>query len=304
MASTPTDAEVKAQKTLAEIHKQFAGVPTVSATDLSKTIEVTDSQVTTYNTGKEEADQITLAAGTYNLPVVIAAVEDNALTQGINEAEAAGGNGMVSINDYDADYDTDTAESAAGYDAVKATAAEMRNFLLAAQVTGNQAATDATDDPEYQYKTAYDNLVKSAETAATTTSPVVPGKTAAENRATATAGQNVTIERDAWMVSGKIKFGGPVDFRFSYMDADDLEVSCGSCSGDWDETAAQAWNVGVFYTMPAGTELRLTYSEVDNDDNGTYGQGISGTGLGGVGVPGGAGGEIEMFAVGIVHWFD
>ena len=32
--------------------------------------------------------------------------------------------------------------------------------------------------------------------------------------------------------------------------------------------------------MPAGTELRLTYSEVDNDDNGTYGQGISGTGLG------------------------
>ncbi len=113
-----------------------------------------------------------------------------------------------------------------------------------------------------------------------------------------TAGQNVKIERDAWMVSGKIKFGGPVDFRFSYMDADDLEVSCGSCSGDWDETAADAWNVGLFYTMPAGTELRLTYSEVDNDDNGTYGQGISGTGLGSPGA------EIEMFAVGIVHWFD
>ena len=34
------------------------------------------------------------------------------------------------------------------------------------------------------------------------------------------------IERDAWMVSGKIKFGGPVDFRFSYLDADDLEISC------------------------------------------------------------------------------
>ena len=113
-----------------------------------------------------------------------------------------------------------------------------------------------------------------------------------------TAGQNVKIERDAWMVSGKIKFGGPVDFRFSYMDADDLEVSCGSCTGDWDETAADAWNVGIFYTMPAGTELRLTYSEVDNDRNGTYGQGISGTGLGSPGA------EIEMFAVGIVHWFD
>ncbi len=82
------------------------------------------------------------------------------------------------------------------------------------------------------------------------------------------------------MISGKIKFGGPVDFRFSYMDADDLEVSCSVCSGDWDNTAADAWNVGMFYTMPAGTELRLTYSEVDNDANGTYGQGISGTGLG------------------------
>ena len=45
------------------------------------------------------------------------------------------------------------------------------------------------------------------------------------------AGSNVKIERDAWMVSGKIKFGGPVDFRFSYMDADDLEVSCGILLG-------------------------------------------------------------------------
>ena len=69
-------------------------------------------------------------------------------------------------------------------------------------------------------------------------------------------------------------------------------------AGNRDETAADAWNVGVFYTMPGGTELRMTYSEVDNDDNGTYGQGISGTGLGSPGA------EIEMFAVGIVHWFD
>ena len=109
---------------------------------------------------------------------------------------------------------------------------------------------------------------------------------------------NVTFERDAWMVSGKIKFGGPLDMRFSYMDADDLEMSCGMCSGDWQETAADAFNVGLFYTMPAGTELRLTYSEVNNDNNGTYGQGISGTGLNT------AGEEVEMVAVGIVHWFD
>ena len=29
------------------------------------------------------------------------------------------------------------------------------------------------------------------------------------------------------MISGKVKFGGPLDFRFSYMDADDLELSYG-----------------------------------------------------------------------------
>jgi len=139
-------------------------------------------------------------------------------------------------------------------------------------------------------KTAYD-LDPQVDTPEVEAADAIP-------RDASTAGQNVKVERDAWMVSGKIKMGGPIDFRFSYMDADDLEVSCASCSGDWDETAADAWNVGVFYTMPAGTELRLTYSEVSNDDNGTYGQGISGTGLGT------AGAEIEMFAVGIVHWFD
>ena len=54
----------------------------------------------------------------------------------------------------------------------------------------------------------------------------------------------------------------------------------------------------MFYTMPAGTELRLTYSEVDNDTNASYNFGI-GT-LGGMK----AGQSAEMFAVGIVHWFD
>ena len=149
----------------------------------------------------------------------------------------------------------------------------------------------------------YDLLVSMATAAAEEAVGMTPdtrmeAKTAAENRAGVGAGGNVKIERDAWMVSGKIKFGGPIDFRFSYMDADDLEVSCANCSGDWNETAADAWNVGLFYTMPAGTELRLTYSEVNNDDQGTYGQGVSWTGIGS------PGNEIEMFAVGIVHWFD
>ena len=162
---------------------------------------------------------------------------------------------------------------------------------------------DTSENGMVQYKLLVDRATAAAENAfmpeeLTAAVEGMDAVSAADNRAERTAGQNVKIERDAWMVSGKIKFGGPIDFRFSYMDADDLEVSCASCSGDWDETAADAWNVGLFYTMPGGTELRLTYSEVDNDDNGTYGQGISGTGLGS------AGAEVEMFAVGIVHWFD
>ena len=158
-----------------------------------------------------------------------------------------------------------------------ATGIQAPDLSVAAGATGGGTAEQRNAEVQYQ------SLVD----AATTDAEAVQG-----------AGDTVKVEREAWMVSGKVKFGGPVDLRFSYMDADDLEVSCGACSGDWDETAADAWNIGLFYTMPGGTELRLTYSEVDNDDNGTYGQGISGTGLGSPGA------EIEMFAVGIVHWFD
>ena len=205
-------------------------------------------------------------------------VEDLPLTEEDESLTSTPGNGGTSIADEDG---TDLATAVA---ALKALA---------------EADTPDANDV-YQYNTLVNAARMAAEETAGMTDavPDTPAVSMADNRAMMTMGQNVKIERDAWMVSGKIKFGGPVDFRFSYMDADDLEVSCGSCSGDWDETAADAWNVGLFYTMPAGTELRLTYSEVDNDDNGTYGQGISGTGLGSPGA------EIEMFAVGIVHWFD
>ena len=104
---------------------------------------------------------------------------------------------------------------------------------------------------------------------------------------------NLDLERSAWMVSGIQNFGNGWDFRFSYMDAD--EFDCSTCA-DEDDTDASAFNLGVFYTMPAGTELRLTYSEVDNEDNANYDFGIS---------PAGAvqGEDLDMIAVGIVQWF-
>lgn len=106
------------------------------------------------------------------------------------------------------------------------------------------------------------------------------------------------VERDAWMVSGKHTFGNGMDFRFSYMDADEWDCGSGSCTdAEEDDTDAVAYNLGLFYTMPAGTELRVTYSEVDNEDNAQYDFGING---------GGAqlGEDVDMVAVGIVHWFD
>ena len=117
-------------------------------------------------------------------------------------------------------------------------------------------------------------------------------------------------ERTAWMISGKQTFGNGFDFRFSYMDADELDcggATCGSAgifSGtvDEDETDAKAFNLGLFYTMPAGTELRLTYSEVDNSDDSNYDFGIGGSNLfndadddDDV--------DVSMFAIGLVQWF-
>ncbi len=69
------------------------------------------------------------------------------------------------------------------------------------------------------------------------------------------------------------------------------------------DTDAQAYNVGVFYTMPAGTELRLTYSKVDNERNSGYDFGIGSTNLWNVPDDNEAE-DVEMFAVGIVHYFD
>lgn len=103
------------------------------------------------------------------------------------------------------------------------------------------------------------------------------------------------VERDAWMVSGKQTFGNGFDFRFSYMDAD--EFDCGSNTAcTEDDTEAQAFNLGLYYTMPAGTELRVTYSEVDNEDNANYDFGIGGAGNA-------VGEDNDMFAFGIVQWF-
>ena len=96
--------------------------------------------------------------------------------------------------------------------------------LLKAHVMALQTAAGA-DGAHADTKAQYDLLVNTATA-----------------NARAAQGGNVKIERDAWMVSGKIKFGGPLDFRFSYADADDLEVSCTGCSGDWDESGGDAWN--------------------------------------------------------------
>ena len=119
---------------------------------------------------------------------------------------------------------------------------------------------------------------------------------------TGLAGGKNEVERDAWMISGKHNFPGPLDFRFSYMDADDLDCDLnggtGTCaSGNSDSSSGgDAYNLGLFYTFPAGTELRVTYSEVSNDRNANYDFGISPAGVG-------VGGDLEMIAVGIVQWF-
>lgn len=110
-------------------------------------------------------------------------------------------------------------------------------------------------------------------------------------------GSDLDLDRDAWMISGVHNFGNGFDIRASYMDAD--EFNCGDNTCVEDDTDATAYNVGLFYTMPAGTELRVTYSEVDNEDNANYGFGINGTGM----FDSLGGSDVEMWAVGIVQRF-
>ena len=106
------------------------------------------------------------------------------------------------------------------------------------------------------------------------------------------AGGSIEVERDAFMLSGVVGFGNGFDIRASYMNSDELEVD----GSDQDNTDAQAYNLGVYYTMPAGTELRATYSKVDNESASAYDFGIGGTSAS-------TGDDVEMIAVGIVQWF-
>ena len=115
------------------------------------------------------------------------------------------------------------------------------------------------------------------------------------------AERGIRFRRAAWLVSGKLQFAGPWDVRASYMKAADLKISCGAaCAprGVWRNTGARAFNAGVFYTLPAGTELRLTYSELRNDAQGSYGQAFTRTGLGNPGA------RVETIALGIAQRFD
>jgi hypothetical protein len=107
------------------------------------------------------------------------------------------------------------------------------------------------------------------------------------------SGGNLDVERDSWMVSGVIGMGNGMDIRASYMYGDEIEISG---SGDYDDSDATAMNIGLYYTMPAGTELRVTYSEVDNEDNSQYDFGIGTSGNA-------VGQDVEMFAIGLVQWF-
>ena len=109
------------------------------------------------------------------------------------------------------------------------------------------------------------------------------------------------VDRDAWMISGKHGFGNGWAVKFSYMDADDLdcgdEANCGAVIDD-GQTDADAWNLGLTYTAPAGTELRVTYSDVDNSSQSDYDLGIFGSNGQGQGE------DVDMWAIGIIQWFD
>ena len=104
------------------------------------------------------------------------------------------------------------------------------------------------------------------------------------------------LEIEHYMISAKHNFTGPWDIRGSYMDADEYDCGAGATACVENDTDAIAYNLGIFYTMPAGTELRLVYSVVDNEDNATYDYGINGSGVA-------QGDTAEAIGIGMVQWF-
>jgi hypothetical protein len=72
-----------------------------------------------------------------------------------------------------------------------------------------------------------------------------------------TAGDNVKIERDAWLISGKYATGGPLNFRFMYAEADDYEGSWTVVGGGADnlknDSGAEMLVLGAYYSLGDST---------------------------------------------------
>ena len=115
-----------------------------------------------------------------------------------------------------------------------------------------------------------------------------------------TAGDNVSIERDAFLVSGKYATGGPLNFRFMYAQADDYEGTWTVASGNdklKNDSGADMLVLGLYYSLGDSTEFGLTYNEISNDTYGAYGTGIGGKGLGATGL------DTEIFAINVITMF-
>ena len=115
-----------------------------------------------------------------------------------------------------------------------------------------------------------------------------------------TAGTNLKIDRDAFLISGKYATGGPLNFRFMYAEADDYEGTWTVASGNdklKDDSGADMLVLGLYYSLGDSTEFGLTYNEVSNDTNGAYGTGIGGKGLGATGT------DTEIMAINVITMF-
>ena len=217
----------------------------------------TDDDIVTYGRIADDGE-----SGTVDTLVTLVAYVPPIGANTLQDSDDTPGNGLINVpTHYDPNYDTMITSGSTGYDANKAAAASLKAFLDAWGAAA-KALSESTATDDMTYVKNYNDFVTSAKgnvdmnalQTAHSMAQAALEKTHEENenmRAQNSMyrqniGGNVKIERDAWMVSGKIKFGGPVDFRFSYADADDLEVSCGACSGDWDESGGDAWNVGLF----------------------------------------------------------
>ena len=116
----------------------------------------------------------------------------------------------------------------------------------------------------------------------------------------ATAITSQEIQRTAWYLPVSYQFGNnTIKAAFTKAGKSNQKNAGVDVSGS---DGAKQWSLGFDHAMSKRTNVYALYTQVRNDDNGSYAIGSAGTGIAGV-LPASYGADPKAFSVGMVHKF-